>query len=76
MRSWENLPIQNVRRTIVLRLSGVKLSPERTSPPFVGSSVGYPEKSMSGVAIDHYAWVMAGDGEKTLFFRNEGDAHD
>ena len=31
---------------------------------------------MSGVAIDHYAWVLAGDGEQTLFFRNEGDAHD
>ena len=29
---------------------------------------------MSGVAIDHNAWVMVGDGEKALFFRNEGDA--
>lgn len=29
---------------------------------------------MSGVTIDHNAWVMVGDGEKALFFRNEGDA--
>jgi protein required for attachment to host cells len=29
---------------------------------------------MSGVSIDHNAWVMVGDGEKALFFRNEGDA--
>ena len=29
---------------------------------------------MSGVTIDHDAWVMVGDGEKALFFRNEGDA--
>jgi protein required for attachment to host cells len=29
---------------------------------------------MSGLAIDHGAWVMVGDGEKALFFRNEGDA--
>src|SRR5262245_9009035 len=28
---------------------------------------------MSGVMIDHNAWVMVGDGEKALFFRNEGD---
>ncbi|HVY88558.1 MAG TPA: host attachment family protein [Hyphomonadaceae bacterium] len=26
------------------------------------------------VTIDHNAWVMVGDGEKALFFRNEGDA--
>lgn len=25
------------------------------------------------VAIAHDAWVMVGDGEKALFFRNEGD---
>ena len=30
---------------------------------------------MSGLMIDHGAWVMVGDGEKALFFRNEGDAH-
>lgn len=29
---------------------------------------------MTTVAIDHNAWVMVGDGEKALFFRNEGDA--
>lgn len=29
---------------------------------------------MSGLSIDHDAWVMVGDGEKALFFRNEGDA--
>jgi protein required for attachment to host cells len=29
---------------------------------------------MAGVTIDHNAWVMVGDGEKALFFRNEGDA--
>ncbi|MFT3724186.1 MAG: host attachment family protein [Hyphomonadaceae bacterium] len=29
---------------------------------------------MPGVTIDHNAWVMVGDGEKALFFRNEGDA--
>jgi protein required for attachment to host cells len=29
---------------------------------------------MTGVMIDHDAWVMVGDGEKALFFRNEGDA--
>lgn len=29
---------------------------------------------MTGVSIDHDAWVMVGDGEKALFFRNEGDA--
>lgn len=29
---------------------------------------------MSGVTIDHNAWVMVGDGEKALFFRNQGDA--
>ena len=29
---------------------------------------------MSGVMIDHDAWVMVGDGQKALFFRNEGDA--
>lgn len=29
---------------------------------------------MAGLAINHGAWVMVGDGEKALFFRNEGDA--
>lgn len=29
---------------------------------------------MSGLRIDHGAWVMVGDGEKALFMRNEGDA--
>ena len=29
---------------------------------------------MTGVMIDHDAWVMVGDGQKALFFRNEGDA--
>jgi protein required for attachment to host cells len=29
---------------------------------------------MTGVSIHHNAWVMVGDGEKALFFRNEGDA--
>ena len=29
---------------------------------------------MAGVSIDHNTWVMVGDGEKALFFRNEGDA--
>ena len=29
---------------------------------------------MTAVSIDHDAWVMVGDGEKALFFRNEGDA--
>ena len=29
---------------------------------------------MSGVRIDHDAWVLVGDGEKALVFRNEGDA--
>ena len=29
---------------------------------------------MTGVLIDHDAWVMVGDGQKALFFRNEGDA--
>ncbi len=29
---------------------------------------------MSGVMIDHDAWVMVGDGQKALFFRNEGDS--
>jgi protein required for attachment to host cells len=28
---------------------------------------------MSGLRIEHDAWVMVGDGEKALFFRNEGD---
>ncbi len=28
---------------------------------------------MSGLTIEHNAWVMVGDGEKALFFRNEGD---
>ena len=29
---------------------------------------------MSGLKIDHDAWVMVGDGEKALILRNEGDA--
>jgi len=29
---------------------------------------------MSGLKIEHGAWVMVGDGEKALFLRNEGDA--
>ncbi len=29
---------------------------------------------MVGVTIEHNTWVMVGDGEKALFFRNEGDA--
>ncbi|MEZ6030709.1 MAG: host attachment family protein [Hyphomonadaceae bacterium] len=29
---------------------------------------------MSGLRIDHGAWVMVGDGERALFLRNEGDA--
>jgi protein required for attachment to host cells len=29
---------------------------------------------MSGLRIEHGAWVMVGDGEKALFMRNEGDA--
>jgi len=28
---------------------------------------------MSGLRIEHNAWVVVGDGEKALFFRNEGD---
>ncbi|AXS38868.1 host attachment family protein [Breoghania sp. L-A4] len=28
---------------------------------------------MSGIRIAHDAWVLVGDGEKALFFRNEGD---
>jgi len=28
---------------------------------------------MSGLRIEHGAWVMVGDGEKALFMRNEGD---
>ncbi len=28
---------------------------------------------MSGIRIAHDAWVLIGDGEKALFFRNEGD---
>ena len=28
---------------------------------------------MSGIRIPHDAWVLVGDGEKALFFRNEGD---
>lgn len=28
---------------------------------------------MSGLRIEHNAWVMVGDGEKALFLRNEGD---
>jgi protein required for attachment to host cells len=31
---------------------------------------------MTGVTIEHAAWVMVGDGEKALFFRNEGDEID
>jgi protein required for attachment to host cells len=31
---------------------------------------------MSGLMIDHDAWVMVGDGEKALFFRNQGTAAD
>jgi protein required for attachment to host cells len=30
---------------------------------------------MSGLSIEHGAWVMVGDGEKALFFRNEGDGY-
>lgn len=29
---------------------------------------------MTGIRIDHHTWVVVGDGEKALFFRNEGDA--
>lgn len=29
---------------------------------------------MGGVRIEHDAWVLVGDGEKALVFRNEGDA--
>lgn len=29
---------------------------------------------MSGLRLEHGAWVMVGDGEKALFMRNEGDA--
>jgi protein required for attachment to host cells len=29
---------------------------------------------MSGISIDHDAWVIVGDGEKALFLRNEGNA--
>jgi len=29
---------------------------------------------MSGLTIEHDTWVMVGDGERALFFRNEGDA--
>lgn len=28
---------------------------------------------MTGLRIEHNAWVVVGDGEKALFFRNEGD---
>jgi protein required for attachment to host cells len=28
---------------------------------------------MSRIQVAHNAWVMVGDGEKALFFRNEGD---
>lgn len=28
---------------------------------------------MTGISIDHDAWVFVGDGEKALVFRNEGD---
>ncbi|MFD1697649.1 host attachment protein [Roseibium aestuarii] len=28
---------------------------------------------MTGIRIDHDAWVFVGDGEKALVFRNEGD---
>ncbi|MBO0346748.1 host attachment protein [Roseibium limicola] len=28
---------------------------------------------MTGISIDHDAWVFIGDGEKALVFRNEGD---
>ncbi|WP_417671312.1 host attachment protein [Roseibium sp.] len=29
---------------------------------------------MGGIKIDHDAWVLVGDGEKALVFRNEGDS--
>lgn len=29
---------------------------------------------MTGLRIDHGCWVLVGDGEKALFFRNDGDA--
>ncbi|WP_417687591.1 host attachment protein [Roseibium sp.] len=29
---------------------------------------------MSGLKIDHDAWVLVGDGEKALVFRNQGDS--
>lgn len=29
---------------------------------------------MTGLRIEHDSWVLVGDGEKALFFRNEGDA--
>lgn len=29
---------------------------------------------MSGLRIEHDSWVLVGDGEKALFFRNQGDA--
>ena len=28
---------------------------------------------MAGIQIAHDAWVLVGDGEKALVFRNEGD---
>jgi len=40
----------------------------------LGQEKLFPETRMTGVTIDHDAWVMVGDGEKALFFRNEGDA--
>ena len=29
---------------------------------------------MSGLRIEHDTWILIGDGEKALFFRNDGDA--
>ncbi|WP_186399861.1 host attachment protein [Stappia sp. P2PMeth1] len=29
---------------------------------------------MSGLRIEHDSWILVGDGEKALFFRNQGDA--
>jgi protein required for attachment to host cells len=67
-----------VRRTIIPRLSRVKLDASQTGTGALPARwvIGplFPEQCMSGVSIDHDAWVMVGDGQKALFFRNEGDS--
>jgi protein required for attachment to host cells len=66
----------NVRRTICPAHGAVKelqCGNGDAIHPLPHGPIQSERAHMTGVSIDHNAWVMVGDGEKALFFRNEGD---